>query len=107
MWWRRWDGDSNVRFPEQGHTEVVGSAESFAAQYEFFTGVAPRTTMVLPEQPGQVEIAGRARSSPTTATSGRGTSTAGSATRSRSPDRPPTVRGTADGRSGWRVLDRA
>ena len=53
-------GPVNVRFPEQGHTQSVGSEESFAAQYEFFTGEEPRTTLVLPEPPGQVEIAGRA-----------------------------------------------
>jgi pimeloyl-ACP methyl ester carboxylesterase len=51
--------DANAYFPEQGHTEVVGSAESFAAQYAFFTGQAPRTTLVLPEPPGQVLIGGR------------------------------------------------
>ena len=53
-----------MRLPDQGHTQSVGSAESFAAQYEFFTGHAPGTTMVLPEPPGQVEIAGRAVSFP-------------------------------------------
>jgi pimeloyl-ACP methyl ester carboxylesterase len=54
----------NVYFPEQGHTQVVGSAESFAAQYEWLTGHEPRTTLVLPEPPGQVAIAGRALNFP-------------------------------------------
>src|SRR5918996_1771904 len=56
--------DHNVHFPNQGHTEVVGSPESFAAQYEWFTGDEPKTTDVLPEPPGEVTIAGRALSFP-------------------------------------------
>jgi pimeloyl-ACP methyl ester carboxylesterase len=51
--------DHNVYLSEQGHTQSVTSPESFAAQYEFFTGTAPATTLVLPEPPNQVEIAGR------------------------------------------------
>jgi pimeloyl-ACP methyl ester carboxylesterase len=57
-------GPDNVYLSNQGHTESVGSAESFAAQYEFLTGQAPETTLVLPEPPGQVEIAGRALNFP-------------------------------------------
>jgi pimeloyl-ACP methyl ester carboxylesterase len=53
-------GGNNVYFNgEQSHVEAATSAESFAAQYEFFTGDEPRTTLVLPEPPGQVTIAGR------------------------------------------------
>lgn len=52
-------GSANAYFPEQGHTEVVGSAESFAEQYRFFTGKSPRTTLVLPERPDRVRIGGR------------------------------------------------
>jgi pimeloyl-ACP methyl ester carboxylesterase len=52
-------GPTNVRLDDQGHTQSVGSAESFAAQYEFLLGHAPRTTLVLPEPPGRVEISGR------------------------------------------------
>src|SRR5918998_478816 len=44
----------------QTHVEVATSAESFAAQYRHFTGRAPTTTRVVPEAPGDVEIAGRA-----------------------------------------------
>lgn len=61
---RRFGPDHHVQFPEQGHTEVVGSPESFAAQYRFFTGKDPRTTLVLPERPGKVEIVGRALNFP-------------------------------------------
>ena len=43
----------------QGHTQSVTSAESFARQYEFFTGEAPATSLVVPEDPDDVEIAGR------------------------------------------------
>ena len=53
-------GGANVRLSPQTHVQVATSAESFAAQYEFFTGEAPRTTLVLPEPPGRVEISGRA-----------------------------------------------
>ena len=53
-------GPDNVYLSDQGHTQSVGSEESFVAQYEFFTGHAPATKLVLPEPPGQVEIAGRA-----------------------------------------------
>jgi hypothetical protein len=37
----------------------VTSPESFALQYEFFTGRPPATTLVLPEDPDEVEISGR------------------------------------------------
>jgi pimeloyl-ACP methyl ester carboxylesterase len=53
-------GPNNVYLSDQGHTQSVGSEPSFAAQYEFFTGHAPSTTLVLPEPPGRFEIAGRA-----------------------------------------------
>ena len=53
-------GDNNVRLSPQTHVQVATSAESFAAQYEFFTGAAPATTLVLPEPPGRVRISGRA-----------------------------------------------
>jgi len=52
-------GPTNVQLAAQGHTQSVGSRESFAVQYEFFTGHQPRTTLVLPERPGQVGISGR------------------------------------------------
>jgi hypothetical protein len=42
-----------------GHVEMATSDESFTYQYEFFTGNPPATTLVLPEPPGQVEVAGR------------------------------------------------
>lgn len=53
-------GGNNVRLSPQTHVQVATSAESFAAQYRFFTGQDPETTLVLPEPPGQVEISGRA-----------------------------------------------
>lgn len=61
---RTFGPDHNVQFAEQGHTEVVGSPESFVAQYRFFTGKDPKTTLILPERPGRVEIAGRALNFP-------------------------------------------
>ena len=54
-------GGNNVYFNNtQSHVEAATSPESFAAQYKFFTGEDPQTTLVLPEPPGRVEIAGRA-----------------------------------------------
>ena len=53
-------GGNNVRLSPQTHVQVATSAESFAAQYAFFTGEQPETMLVLPEPPGQVEISGRA-----------------------------------------------
>jgi pimeloyl-ACP methyl ester carboxylesterase len=48
---------NNVRFADQGHVQAITSAESFAAQYRFFTGHDPATTDVLPE--ANPTIAGR------------------------------------------------
>jgi len=56
--------DHNVYLSEQGHTQSVTSPESFAAQYEFLTGKAPKTTLILPEHPHDVEISGRALNFP-------------------------------------------
>lgn len=44
----------------QTHVEAATSPESFAAQFKFFTGNEPATTLILPEPPGQVRITGRA-----------------------------------------------
>src|SRR5262245_546582 len=51
-------GATNVYFPTQTHVQSATSAESFAAQYEFFTGSPPATTDILPEP--RVQLAGRA-----------------------------------------------
>ncbi len=53
-------GGNNIRLSPQTHVQVATSAESFAAQYEFFVGEEPETTLVLPEPPGTVTISGRA-----------------------------------------------
>jgi pimeloyl-ACP methyl ester carboxylesterase len=57
---RQISGAENYRDPTQSHVEVATSAETFGAMYEFLTGREPRTTNVVPEPPGRVEIAGRA-----------------------------------------------
>ncbi len=54
------DPAANFYFGTKSHTEVATSAEAFAVMYEFLTGMAPATTAVIPEPPGQVRIAGRA-----------------------------------------------
>jgi len=53
-------GPINVNFPQFQHTQCVTTPESFAVQYKYFTGKEPKTTLVLPEPPGQVDISGRA-----------------------------------------------
>ena len=53
-------GAINVLLPGQFHVQSATSAEAFAAMFEFFTGEPPATTDILPEPPGQVELAGRA-----------------------------------------------
>ena len=50
-------GATNVYFPNQTHVQSATSAESFAAQYQFFTGSPPATTDILPE--AHVQLAGR------------------------------------------------
>jgi len=52
-------GSNNVYLTDHGHTQCVTSVQSFVAQYKFFTGKDPKTTLILPEPPGQVEIAGK------------------------------------------------
>lgn len=52
-------GPKNVNFPQFQHTQCVTAAESFVEQYKFLTGKEPKTTLVLPEPPGQVDIGGR------------------------------------------------
>ena len=53
-------GLNNIHPIDYGHTQCVTSDESFVWQYNFFLDEDPATTLVLPEPPGQVEIAGRA-----------------------------------------------
>ena len=53
-------GPITYRLPLHGHTQCVTSAESFAIQYEYFTGREPKTTLVVPEFPLLVTVAGRA-----------------------------------------------
>jgi pimeloyl-ACP methyl ester carboxylesterase len=52
-------GAINVTVPDQEHVQVASSAESFFEMYHFFQGVAPATTDIVPEPPGQVSIEGR------------------------------------------------
>lgn len=53
-------GATNVYFPDQSHTQVVTSPETFTEVYRFFTGRAPRTTEILPQPPGHLTVSGRA-----------------------------------------------
>jgi len=53
-------GPNNIHPIDYGHTQCVTSDESFVWQYEFLIGEEPATTLILPEPPGRVEIAGRA-----------------------------------------------
>ena len=53
-------GATNVYFPNKAHTEVTTSAEAFAEVYDFLNGEEPKTTQIVPQPPGQVEVGGRA-----------------------------------------------
>ena len=55
-------GATNVSFPDQSHTQVVTSDETFVEIYRFFTGREPRTTAILP---GPTLLSGRAVLFPT------------------------------------------
>ncbi|WP_157718658.1 hypothetical protein [Halopseudomonas litoralis] len=52
-------GEVNAYVPDETHVQAATSEASFAAQFEFFTGVEPARTEILP-QANEVEIAGRA-----------------------------------------------
>lgn len=62
---RQITGASNVYFPDQAHTQVVTSPETFTEIYRFLTGRAPLTTRIRPEPPGRTVLAGRAVLFPT------------------------------------------
>lgn len=52
-------GGNNVYFNDtQTHVEVATSPESFAAQFEFFTGEPPKTTDIVADR-GIIKVAGR------------------------------------------------
>lgn len=53
-------GAENVRFPEQTHTEVVTSPETFVELYELFNGEPPETTRIRREPDGRARLSGRA-----------------------------------------------
>lgn len=52
-------GPNTIYISEQEHVEVATSAESFAYQFEFLTGVEPTTTSITPQE-GPVTVSGRA-----------------------------------------------
>ncbi|MEU5882700.1 alpha/beta fold hydrolase [Spirillospora sp. NPDC047279] len=56
-------GAVNVRFPDQSHTQVVTSPETFAEFFRFFNGRAPRTTDIVTQR--HVRLSGRAVLFPT------------------------------------------
>jgi pimeloyl-ACP methyl ester carboxylesterase len=58
-------GATNTYLSDESHTQTVTSAESFTAVFTFLTGHAPRTTKVLPQLPGRVQLSGRAVQFPT------------------------------------------
>lgn len=52
-------GAENVQFPDQSHTEVVNSPESFVEMFEFLAGEEPATEHVVASTEDEIEIAGR------------------------------------------------
>jgi pimeloyl-ACP methyl ester carboxylesterase len=57
---REFPGATNVHFPDQAHTEVVNSPETFRAMYEHFVGEAPDFDQVVRERADEIEVEGRA-----------------------------------------------
>lgn len=53
-------GATNVRFPEQSHTEVVNSPETFVELFTFLAGEEPATEHVVATSGDEIELAGRA-----------------------------------------------
>jgi len=53
-------GAENHVLPKQSHNEAATSPESFALIYKFFTDQDPRSTSVLPDRDGRINLAGRA-----------------------------------------------
>jgi hypothetical protein len=53
-------GAENIILPKQTHVQTCTSAETFYHAYKFFTGEEPKTTEILPEASGRIELAGRA-----------------------------------------------
>lgn len=56
---RQIPGATNVQFPDQAHTEVVNSPETFVEIYRFFTGDEPAHREVVRELPKRIEVSGR------------------------------------------------
>ena len=52
-------GAKNVYYGNQSHTETVTSPQSFAQEYAFFTGRAPRTTAIVPQPVDRTQLSGR------------------------------------------------
>ncbi len=53
------NGATNVTLPGQTHVQAATSAESFAEMYRFFTGTAPKTVDILPENSDPITLAGK------------------------------------------------
>ncbi|SDT90447.1 hypothetical protein [Halopseudomonas salegens] len=52
-------GENNLYLPDETHVQVATSEASFAGQFEFFTGVEPARTQILPVD-GDISVSGRA-----------------------------------------------
>ncbi len=52
-------GATNVRFPDQAHTEVVNSPETFVEIHRFLTGTEPAVDDVVRADDDSVEVSGR------------------------------------------------
>jgi hypothetical protein len=54
-------GATNVHFPDQAHTEVVNSPETFVEIHRFLTGEEPAVDRVIREPADQIVVSGRAQ----------------------------------------------
>lgn len=57
-------GGVNRTYPQQSHTEVVNSRQSFRDTYRFLLGKNPKTLNVIPKPPNRVTVKGRALNFP-------------------------------------------
>jgi pimeloyl-ACP methyl ester carboxylesterase len=65
-------GAQNVHFPDQTHTQVVTSPETFEVMFEFLTGAAPDSRDIVRQRAGEIALSGRAHLFPSNAPVDRG-----------------------------------
>jgi pimeloyl-ACP methyl ester carboxylesterase len=65
-------GATNVHLPQQTHTQVATSRETFGVMYEFLTGAPPASLDIVRQRAGEIQLSGRAHLFPSNAPVDRG-----------------------------------